>query len=265
MCSCCASLANDTGGRARPVRRAIHEPSQTVSRGTFATGRSGSVSPRSRDRWGASTYRHAPTPAPLAARGGRGDLDWPPRAPVSRIGSGCRRGVARVRGPGRYARGSTPGDAVAARPLPCTAAIGYVRRRFRRLPIAREDPVKTNPVAILSLLCVLLPTGRTLHASSIFAFEIQQAPAATDTKTQAPAAADPKQAAKAETTFKPEQLEQIVAPIALHPDSLLAQILMASTYPLEIVEAHRWLEKNPSLKDKQLEEALKKQDWDPAV
>src|SRR5262245_51735876 len=116
----------------------------------------------------------------------------------------------------------------AARPLPCTAAIGYVRRRFRRPPIAREDPVTTTSAAILALLCVLLPTGRSLHASSIFEFEIQQAPAATDSKTQAPAAADPKRAA--ETTFKPEQLEQIVAPIALHPDPLLAQILMASTY-----------------------------------
>jgi hypothetical protein len=134
-------------------------------------------------------------------------------------------------------------------------------------------------ITIVALLAVSIP-GRSLHASSP-EFEIQSAgaaepkpqePAKPEAKPQEPAKADPKapETAKAatgkvETTFKPEQLEQIVAPIALHPDPLLAQILMASTYPLEIVEAYRWLEKNPSLKDKQLEEALKKQDWDPAV
>src|SRR4051794_29715019 len=46
------------------------------------------------------------------------------------------------------------------------------------------------------------------------------------------------------TSFKPEQLEQIVAPVALYPDSLLAQIFMASTYPLEIVQADRWVKDN---------------------
>jgi hypothetical protein len=81
------------------------------------------------------------------------------------------------------------------------------------------------------------------------------------------AAAEPQDPASAgaSSSFTAEQLEQIVAPIALHPDSLLAQILMASTYPLEIVEAYRWQQKNAGLKDKALEEALKDQDWDPAV
>jgi hypothetical protein len=61
------------------------------------------------------------------------------------------------------------------------------------------------------------------------------------------------------------EIEQLVAPIALHPDALLSQILMASTYPMEIVEASRWLEKNPDLKADALEEAMAKQDWDPSV
>jgi hypothetical protein len=65
--------------------------------------------------------------------------------------------------------------------------------------------------------------------------------------------------------FSKEQLEQIVAPIALHPDPLVAQMLMAATYPLEIVEAGRWMKANPGLKDKALEEALKKQEWDASV
>lgn len=67
------------------------------------------------------------------------------------------------------------------------------------------------------------------------------------------------------SSFPAEQLEQLVAPIALYPDKLLAQILMASTYPLEIVEAARWLQKNPKLEGEKLEAALKDQTWDPAV
>jgi hypothetical protein len=66
-------------------------------------------------------------------------------------------------------------------------------------------------------------------------------------------------------TFKAEQIDQVVAPIALYPDSLLAQVLMASTYPLEIVEAARWQKSNASLKDKALDEALQQQTWDPSV
>jgi len=65
--------------------------------------------------------------------------------------------------------------------------------------------------------------------------------------------------------FTAAQLEQMAAPIALYPDSLVSQILMASTYPLEIVEAGRWSKQNPGLKGKELEEALKQQDWDPSV
>lgn len=65
--------------------------------------------------------------------------------------------------------------------------------------------------------------------------------------------------------FGSEQLEQIVAPIALYPDALLAQVLMASTYPLEIVEAERWVKANPDLKEKELEDALQSQSWDASV
>jgi len=65
--------------------------------------------------------------------------------------------------------------------------------------------------------------------------------------------------------FKQEELDQMLAPIALYPDSLLVQILMASTYPLEIVEAARWAKANPSLKGDPLTAALEKQNWDPSV
>jgi uncharacterized membrane protein YgcG len=65
--------------------------------------------------------------------------------------------------------------------------------------------------------------------------------------------------------FKKEEIEQLVAPIALYPDALVAQILMASTYPLEVVSAARWSKANPNVKDKALEDAMQQQTWDPSV
>jgi hypothetical protein len=62
-----------------------------------------------------------------------------------------------------------------------------------------------------------------------------------------------------------DQLDALVAPIALFPDPLLAQVLAASTYPLEIIQLQQWLEKNKTLKGKDLEAAVKKQDWDPSI
>jgi hypothetical protein len=62
-----------------------------------------------------------------------------------------------------------------------------------------------------------------------------------------------------------DQLDALVAPIALYPDPLLAQVLAASTYPLELVQLSQWLPKNKDLKDKKLAEAVAKQPWDPSV
>jgi hypothetical protein len=63
----------------------------------------------------------------------------------------------------------------------------------------------------------------------------------------------------------PDQLDSLVAPIALYPDPLLAQTLAASTYPLEIIQLQQWLAKNQGLKDKALADAVAKQPWDPSV
>src|SRR5437879_5399863 len=63
----------------------------------------------------------------------------------------------------------------------------------------------------------------------------------------------------------PEQLQQLVAPIALYPDSLVAQILAASTYPAQVVEADRWMQQHSSLKGDQLAQEVNKQNWDPSV
>src|ERR1700712_1203404 len=61
------------------------------------------------------------------------------------------------------------------------------------------------------------------------------------------------------------QIQQLVAPIALYPDSLLTQVLMASTYPLEVVEAARWSHDNPALTGAALSDAMQAQSWDPSV
>src|SRR6184192_2900634 len=62
-----------------------------------------------------------------------------------------------------------------------------------------------------------------------------------------------------------DELDSLVAPIALFPDPLLAQTLAASTYPLEIIQLEQWLERNKNLKDKALADAVEKQNWDPSV
>lgn len=103
-----------------------------------------------------------------------------------------------------------------------------------------------------SLCVVLLCTALVLPASS---FAFASAPAVS---VKQPAAS---------TAIPAEQLDALVAPIALYPDNLLAQVLVASTYPLELIQLHQWLQKNPALaKDqKKLNEAVAKQPWDPSI
>ena len=67
------------------------------------------------------------------------------------------------------------------------------------------------------------------------------------------------------TRLPPDQLDSLVAPIALYPDTLLAQVLVASTYPLELYQLQQWLAKNPGLKDQALADAVAKQPWDPSI
>src|ERR1700722_11446865 len=65
--------------------------------------------------------------------------------------------------------------------------------------------------------------------------------------------------------WSPEELSNIVAPIALYPDLLLSEVLAASTYPLELTEAQQWMRQNAGLRGQQLVEAAKQQNWDPSV
>jgi uncharacterized membrane protein YgcG len=84
--------------------------------------------------------------------------------------------------------------------------------------------------------------------------------AASPAQNQPPAQEQPQPA-----RLSPEQLQQIVAPIALYPDALVAQILAASAYPTQIVEAQRFMQQNPNLKGADLGAQVDKQDWDPSV
>jgi len=103
----------------------------------------------------------------------------------------------------------------------------------------------TEWLRVTALICAVLiaPGGYPLLAQ-------EQSPAAGEEKP---------------TLKPPDQLDSLVAPIALYPDPLLAQSLAASTYPLEIVQAQRWLKSNPKLTGENLTKAAAKQPWDASV
>src|SRR6202167_4403185 len=90
----------------------------------------------------------------------------------------------------------------------------------------------------------------------------QSVSAAQEQDAQAPAQSSQ---APPYTQQTADQLQQLVAPIALYPDSLVAQVLAASTFPAEIVEADRWVQANPDLKGDALAKAVDQQSWDPSV
>ena len=109
-----------------------------------------------------------------------------------------------------------------------------------------EIPIRvTRNLVAISCAAILVPGD----LSSLARPMLPQAAAATEEAARVP----------------PEQLDSLVAPIALYPDPMLSQTLVASTYPLEIIQLQQWLEKNKGLKDKALADAVKKQDWDPSI
>ena len=117
----------------------------------------------------------------------------------------------------------------------------------------RPRPADRSFRTFLALLCtaLLVPGEGVLVAQE----------AAKPATSAAPAAG----AEAAPVKLPPDQLDSLVAPIALYPDPLLAQTLVAATYPLEIVQLQQWLAKNPKLKDKALADAVAKQPWDPSI
>src|SRR5207253_259126 len=75
----------------------------------------------------------------------------------------------------------------------------------------------------------------------------------------------PDQAGEEAPRISADQLDSLVAPIALYPDPLLSQTLVASTYPLEVIQLQQWLDKNKNLKGTALANAVEKQNWDPSI
>src|SRR6266700_3676601 len=75
----------------------------------------------------------------------------------------------------------------------------------------------------------------------------------------------PPAASSSQQLLKSEELDALVAPIALYPDTLLAQVLIASSYPLEVVQAERWATENKNLKGDPLKAQVDKQAWDESV
>src|ERR1700722_15536379 len=79
------------------------------------------------------------------------------------------------------------------------------------------------------------------------------------------AAAPAEQQAAPRSALTAQQLDNLVAPLALYPDPLLSQVLVAATYPLEVVQANQWLQQNRQLTGTALIDAAKQQNWDPSV
>jgi len=127
------------------------------------------------------------------------------------------------------------------RPERAPVRLGKVENTVRRKPILQCVRLS------LAVLCsfVLAPGTPGLYAQ----------PARQDAGSQA----------QPSPKIPNDQLDSLVAPIALYPDPLLAQVLAASTYPLEIIQLQQWLAQNPGLKDQALADAVQKQDWDPSI
>lgn len=107
----------------------------------------------------------------------------------------------------------------------------------------------------------------TLRAMLLVSASCVLMPAVASAQTPAPDPAPTATSAqrRADQLLNAQQLDALLAPIALYPDTLLAQILMASTYPLEVVEADRWTTANKKLKGDALKAAAEKQSWDDSV
>ncbi|HOC41528.1 MAG TPA: DUF3300 domain-containing protein [Thermoanaerobaculales bacterium] len=122
------------------------------------------------------------------------------------------------------------------------------------------NPVQLRPTAIVCGVLLALAAGAAFSQE-------EEPPLPVLTRGGQPAGAPTAEAAAEETAAKlpPEQLDSLVAPIALYPDPLLAQTLVASTYPLELVQLQQWMAKNPDVTGDALAEAVAKQPWDPSI
>ena len=118
-----------------------------------------------------------------------------------------------------------------------------------------KSTLSCNSWQIVREVAAIVCIGMITPGTAVWADGVQATSTAAVASSTDPAAAK----------IPADQLDSLVAPIALYPDPLLAQVLAASTYPLELVQLQQWLLKNPKLKDKELVAAVEKQPWDPSV
>jgi hypothetical protein len=124
------------------------------------------------------------------------------------------------------------------------------------------ETVALREIVPFSLRVCFLAFALLSAASLCFAQPLR---ATLDTQTQLQTSATEVAQDEPASTMPPEELEALVAPIALYPDPLLIQVLAASTYPLEIVQLKQWMDENKKLKGEALFEAVVQQNWDPSV
>ena len=122
---------------------------------------------------------------------------------------------------------------------------------FGRAASSRSQMSGWSLILLLSLALLFATWPRNLSAYQDAPMQNAQTPASA---AQAPY-----------TQQTPDQLQQLVSPIALYPDSLVSQILAASTFPEQVVEADRWVQAHPELKGEELGQAVDQQPWDPSV
>jgi hypothetical protein len=124
----------------------------------------------------------------------------------------------------------------------------------------KGTPMSARLKRISHFIALAAPLVLSVTSLPVFAQDQQGQPQPQQQPQQEPQQQQPQQ-----QTLTQQQVQQLVAPIALYPDALLAQVLTASTYPLEVTLAARWAEKNPNLKGAALEEAMQNERWDPSV
>jgi hypothetical protein len=124
--------------------------------------------------------------------------------------------------------------------------------------------MSTRLTSILIQLLALLLSGSLGFAQQERALE-RQTPQGQETPIQYTSTPQDNISRQSPPTFPQQELDQMLAPIALYPDSLLSQILMAATYPLEVVEAARWSKANSNLEGEHAVQAVAQKAWDPSV
>ena len=115
--------------------------------------------------------------------------------------------------------------------------------------------INSSPQVVRKHIVILCAVSLLHGDPGLWALSHQETSPSQETTIQQEAAAK----------LPPEELDSLVAPIALYPDPLLSQTLVASTYPLEIIQLQQWLEKHKGLKDKALTDAVTKENWDPSI